>query len=746
VEDAGTYLPVNIDRLIWNAQRQFRVNVNEPSPLDPRVVLEAVRKLCEEDIMVVPGSDPISKEAQINATLQFQILIRSKLATKRVLREYRLHKDALEYVIGSIVAEFRAAVVHPGEMVGVLAAQSIGEPATQMTLNTFHNTGISAKNVTLGVPRLNEILNVGKNIKTPGCTIHLHDAEDPDKVKLLVPKIEYTTLGDLTLRTEVHYDPDPRDTVIEADRELVELFAATMDHDLSKFGVRPEELSPWVLRIVLNVPAVNARVSGFENMTLDVISEKILSEFGNGVYVIHSDINSTEEEGMVIRLRILPDPNTRTEEGEGNEETSSDDYDMLCRMQRSILSNLHIFGIPGIKKVYISKKKIQRWNDVKGFESVSAEVLETDGTNLGEILCIPEVDHTQTVSNDLIEMFNVLGIEGARACLFNELRNVLSFDGAYVNYRHIACLADAMTFGGYLMAVSRHGINKSESGPMLRASFEETVEVFMNCAAFSHRDILNGVTENVMLGQLARVGTGIVDLLLDHTKLNHAIDMLAPKKVQRTAMITDDDEGGEATPFVQYTPYHSWGGDKTPVIESTFGSFTPAVAAQSFGENTPYLGYTSPYHSAKSPAAAGYGQSPGYQAFSPYRSVMSPAAGGGMGKTSYSPTSPSYSPTSPAYSPTSPAYSPTSPGYSPTSPAYSPNSPAYSPTSPSYSPTSPAYSPNSPAYSPTSPAYSPTSPAYSPTSPAYSPTSPAYSPTSPGYSPTDASNEDSSNN
>lgn len=160
-------------------------------------------------------------EAQYNATLLFQMLLRSKLATKRVLREYRLSEEAFKWVVGSIVADFRAAVVNPGEMCGVMAAQSIGEPATQMTLNTFHNTGISAKNVTLGVPRLNEVLNVGKNIKTPSLTVNLVERTKASALEV-VNLIEYIKLGDITLRTEIHYDPDPRNTVVEEDRELVE--------------------------------------------------------------------------------------------------------------------------------------------------------------------------------------------------------------------------------------------------------------------------------------------------------------------------------------------------------------------------------------------------------------------------------------------------------------------------------------------------------------------------------------------
>ena len=65
------------------------------------------------------------------------------------------------------------ATAFPGEMIGTVAAQSIGEPTTQMTLNTFHFAGVSAKNVTLGVPRLTEIINIAKNIKTPSLTVFL---------------------------------------------------------------------------------------------------------------------------------------------------------------------------------------------------------------------------------------------------------------------------------------------------------------------------------------------------------------------------------------------------------------------------------------------------------------------------------------------------------------------------------------------------------------------------------------------
>ena len=103
---------------------------------------------------IVKGSDRLSVEAQKNATLNFFALVRATLASKRVLAEYNLSEQAFEWLLGEIQERFLQHRVCAGEVVGALAAQSVGEPATQMTLNTFHYAGVSSKsNVTRGVPR-----------------------------------------------------------------------------------------------------------------------------------------------------------------------------------------------------------------------------------------------------------------------------------------------------------------------------------------------------------------------------------------------------------------------------------------------------------------------------------------------------------------------------------------------------------------------------------------------------------------
>ncbi|MEE6528760.1 hypothetical protein FKM82_017310, partial [Ascaphus truei] len=119
----------------------------------------------------------------------------------------------------------------------------------------------------------------------------------------------------------------------------------------------------------------------------------------------------------------------------------------------------------------------------------------------------------------------VLGIEAVRKALERELYHVISFDGSYVNYRHLALLCDTMTCRGHLMAITRHGVNRQDTGPLMKCSFEETVDVLMEAAAHGETDPMKGVSENIMLGQLAPAGTGCFDLLLDAEKCKFGMEI-----------------------------------------------------------------------------------------------------------------------------------------------------------------------------------------------------------------------------
>jgi DNA-directed RNA polymerase II subunit RPB1 len=733
-------LPVNLTRMILNAQKIFHLGPKKVSDLDPCQIVEDLGNLIER-LVVIPGQDDISKEAQANATLLFSILLRFTLASRRVLQEYRLDQISWDWLLGEITDRFYKSLCDPGEMIGALAAQSIGEPATQMTLNTFHFAGVSAKNVTLGVPRLKELINIAKTIKTPSLTVYLkpHCSRDHEAAKNVQCSLQHTTLRDVTAATEIYYDPDPVNTVIAEDQDFVRAYFLMPEEEINTAN-----LSPWLLRIELNREKMTDT-----KLTMQEIAERIHADFGGDLNCIYNDDNADK---LILRIRINNDEENKAPDQEGS---VGDDDVFLKQIESNMLTEMDLKGIEGIKKVFIREDKNKVAIDARGkYTKANELVLDTEGTNLLAVMSHPDVDHTRTTSNNVIEIIEVLGIEAVRNALLRELRNVISFDGAYVNYRHLAILADVMTYRGHLMAITRHGINRVETGCLMRCSFEETADILLEAATFSELDPLSGVSENILLGQLPPLGTGCFDLFLNESKLKDAIEL--PAGGEATAMFYEPGatSPGSATPYMgsdERTPMYRMSPGATPAASYSpyvdFGEFSPGRGSFSPSPSSPSYSPASPGYS---PAGAGYSpSSPGYSPSSPGYSPSSPgyspaSPGYSPSSPAYSPTSPKYSPASPSYSPSSPAYSPTSPSYSPSSPSYSPTSPSFSPSSPSYSPTSPSYSPSSPSYSPTSPSYSPSSPSYSPSSPSYSPSSPSYSPSSPSYSPSSPSYSPSS--
>ncbi|PWN50403.1 putative RPO21-DNA-directed RNA polymerase II, 215 kd subunit [Violaceomyces palustris] len=770
---ADTYLPMNVARLVLNAQQIFHIDPRKASDLSPFEIVHGLRRVLDS-LIVVRGDDPISIAAQENATLLFKIHLRSYLCTKQVIEEHHINREAWEWILGEIEGQFARSVANPGEMCGTLAAQSIGEPATQMTLNTFHYAGVSSKNVTLGVPRLKEIINCAENIKTPSVTVYLTEEynSSQEQAKIIQTALAHTTLHTVTSAIEVHYDPDPSSTSIEEDKDFVDAFFAIPDEEVE---ASLERQSPWLLRLELDRAQMLDK-----GLSMADVAAKISAMFGQDIFVMHSEDNA---EKLVLRIRVVD--NDTEKEAQGEEEV------FLKNLAAQMLSEIDLKGIKGIKKVFIVRqdKTTRRVDPVTGgWTQVQEWVLETDGSNLRDVLSVEGVDPIRTSSNNCVEIFRVFGIEAARNSLLKEMRNVIEFDGSYVNYRHLALLCDIMTSQGALMAITRHGINRTNQGALMRCTFEETVELLVEAAAMGDVDDCKGVAQNVLLGQLAPMGTGAFELNLDIDMLkdvivNHSLPydtMLASRGMDASGGKTpggmtpydssspSSDDAFRVHEQAMFSPLAQAGGDEGGYNDYLSAGQSPMRTP--LGGQSPGPGYgfspvspgyvpTSPGY-ATSPTGAFGGMSPwvGNNATSPAYSPTSPRIFGGPTSPNYSPTSPSYSPASPNYSPSSPAgnhglsYSPTSPRMSPTSPIgrmgaatspqYSPASPRFSPASPNYSPASPAYTPTSPVYSPTSPAaarpgkgYGPTSPNYSPTSPQYSPASPAFSPASPQYSP-----------
>jgi len=386
------------------------------------------------------------------------------------------------------------------------------------TLNTFHFAGVASKsNVTRGVPRIEEILALSASIKNPSLTVYLKEEEqnDKDKANTYQYMLEHTKLAEIVTSVTICFDPDDLNTLISEDkltmsqyREFENLVDECMGQDLNAMQT---EKTKWIIRMEMD-PEVMLE----KNITMDDVNFALNNSYKDEISCIYSDYNSDK---LVFRIRmnnILK--NTSGKNGKKikvNPLDQSDQIYILKNFQDQLLEGIVLRGVKNINKVILRKIKNNLIEKGGSFIKDDIWVLDTIGTNLLTVLGLDYIDNKKTISNDIIEIFNVLGMEAARQCIYNELSEVLEFDGAYVNAHHMSLLCDRMTFSGKLISIFRHGINNDDIGPIAKASFEETPEMFLRAARHAELDTLRGISANVMCGQEGLFGTASFQVVLD---------------------------------------------------------------------------------------------------------------------------------------------------------------------------------------------------------------------------------------
>tara|TARA_A100001015_G_scaffold311635_1_gene415266 strand:+ start:778 stop:5289 length:4512 start_codon:yes stop_codon:yes gene_type:complete len=445
----------------------------------------------------------------------FILLYKYYLSPKILLMNKKFTRKSIELLLITINKMYKKALISPGEMVGMIAAQSIGEPTTQLTLNTFHFAGVASKsNVTRGVPRIEEILSLSENPKNPSCTIFVNEIDKYDqyKVKEYINELEHTKMRELVDIAEICFDPNDSKTLIESDIEFINnynLFESFLDECGSYYEQSNKEYSKWIIRFTLNRNTMLDKNINMEDIYY------ALNNVYNNISCMYSDYNS---DNLIFRLRISKNIQTsKKKKNKGNLDSldQSDEIYILKNLQNEILDNLVIRGIKNIKKVLLRKVS-------DNFEEIDDKyikkdiwVLDTVGTNLLDILTLDFVDKTKTITNDIIEIYNVLGIEAARQAIFDEFSEVIEFDGGYINYHHLSMLVDRMTCNCKMVSIFRHGINNDNIGPIAKASFEETPEMFLKAAKHGELDIMKGISANIMCGQQGYYGTNSFKVLIN---------------------------------------------------------------------------------------------------------------------------------------------------------------------------------------------------------------------------------------
>jgi len=217
----------------------------------------------------------------------------------------------------------------------------------------------------------------------------------------------------------------------------------------------------------------------------------------------------------------------------------SDQIYVLKNFQDQLLNNTIVRGVKKLNKVTIRRVKDNVVEENGKFNRSDMWVLDTTGTNMMDTLALDYIDPTRPFSNDIVEMYNVLGIEAARQCIMDELVEVIAFDGTYINYHHFSMLCDRMTFTSKMISIFRHGINNDNIGPIAKASFEETPEMFLKAARHGELDTFRGISANIMCGQEGYYGTNSFQVVLD---LNAMSEFDAASEYYEEKDVDDDIE------------------------------------------------------------------------------------------------------------------------------------------------------------------------------------------------------------
>jgi DNA-directed RNA polymerase II subunit RPB1 len=497
----GVKMPVSFANTISNIQGQLSLNSNsivDITPLEAFQLIEEYFEKLKTIEMVKPG-------------LLFELLYYYYLSPKNLLVNKRFHKSALTLLLETVVLKYKQSIVHPGEMVGVIAGQSIGEPTTQMTLNTFHLAGVASKsNVTRGVPRIEELLRLTSNPKNPSLTIHLKPIDETEKDKAIkfANMIEYMKLSDLVKSMQICFDPNERSTFIESDRALLEQFYEFEDI-MDECNGKPTDTrqqSKWIIRMEMD-----AEILLDKNITMDDIHFAIKnSSYGDNINCVFSDYNNDK---LIFRIRVFDV--SKKKKIVANTLDQSDEIYALKNMQDAILNSIVLRGVNNIEKV--TPRKLQNmvsYEDGK-YARKDVWVLDTTGSNLLKVLGLDYIDAVRTYSNDIREICDVLGIEAARQVLFNEITEVMEFSDAYINYHHLSLLCDRMAITKNMVPIFRSGLLNDDIGPIAKATFEVHTEVLLNAARHADFDHMRGVSASVMCGQYGNYGTGAFNVILD---------------------------------------------------------------------------------------------------------------------------------------------------------------------------------------------------------------------------------------
>ena len=430
-------------------RRRTAKTVQELEPYNPEMDSNGIPVIYNDEL----AEDPVFKSIQSaadGAGVKFSQQTVHDLTEAVHNRDMaKLTKKQAEALVAEAAKAQEMALIDPYEAAGIITAQSIGEPGTQMTMRTFHYAGVATVNVTQGLPRIIEIVDARKVPNTPTMTIRLkgENSQSADAAKKLAAAIEITTTMNI----------------------------ADIDTDVAQ------------RRLVLKLKKGALRQKG---MTPAEVKDKL--ERALRLYV------EGNKEKNPSTLTLIP--GIQTEDDMKTLAENPPSYTELLQLEDKI-RDMRLKGVPNIERA-----------NVQLDDKTGEYYLSTIGSNLARISDMEGIDRARTYTNNIIEIYQYLGIEASRQAIVNELQATLDGARLEVDVRHLLMVADVMTSEGEVRAIGRHGVSGTKHSILARAAFEVTVNHLLKAGIIGERDNLTGVAENIIVGQPISLGTGSVEL------------------------------------------------------------------------------------------------------------------------------------------------------------------------------------------------------------------------------------------
>ena len=514
--------PININRIIENHKN---MSFND-SIVEPYYILDKIEYILKNNITrIIPmtidemedKNSNKNKDDVIIKTL-FRYILLDVISPKKCIIEYKFTKNQFDELIKKIIFEYNNTIADIGEMVGILAAQCLSEPATQMTISKFHSAGTAGAG-TSGVSRLREIYAVSVNIKEPLMHIYFEDKYKRNKnyANKIAAYIKYTTIKEIRNNITIIYDANTNiktNEMIINDNISENIFNSNQNTKTS--CANKIDNLPFLIRIEFNKESLFAK-----EITLLDIKSQLCYEWDNR-FRDTKNIKKDRKKKIfekIIQMALLSN-NDNDDIPIIHIRFSVLDYDssVLIEFMNSYIDEFKIKGIVDINGIVTDKAqhiKTINYDKDNGIIDDYEYFIQTRGINIQDIRNIQGIDLNKTFFNDINKINETFGIEACRTMIIRELINTYKDNDVNVNYSHFTIYGDLMTNLGSMTSLDRFGLNKLDSDPLSRASFEKPIEILLAAGVFGESDYMKSVSSRIIAGLCIKGGTNLVDVLLD---------------------------------------------------------------------------------------------------------------------------------------------------------------------------------------------------------------------------------------